>query len=134
MIVVDTNVISYFYLAGERSEQAQQAMQKDPEWAVPRLWRSEFRNVLVLQVRSRHLTLEEAQDLIEESIRLMSQREFDVRSAHVLRLATESGCTAYDCEFVALAQDLNVRLVTVDTQLLAAFPDVAISLDEYVAA
>jgi hypothetical protein len=32
-----------------------------------------------------------------------------------------------------LAQDLNVRLVTVDRQLLAEFPNVAISLDQYVA-
>ena len=71
---------------------------------------------------------------MDKSLHLMSGRERDVNSAHVLRLAAQSACSAYDCEFVALAQDLNVRLVTVDKQVLAEFPNVAISLDAYVAA
>jgi len=134
MIVVDTNVISYFYLSGQRSEQAQRALAIDPQWIAPWLWRSEFRNVLILNVRLRHLTLEAAYEIMDKSLHLMSGRERDVNSAHVLRLAAQSTCSAYDCEFVALAQDLNVRLVTVDKQILAEFPNVAISLDAYVAA
>jgi predicted nucleic acid-binding protein len=45
----------------------------------------------------------------------------------VLELASRSGCSAYDCEFVALAQDLEVPLVTNDRQILKAFPTIAIS-------
>jgi predicted nucleic acid-binding protein len=41
-------------------------------------------------------------------------------------------CSAYDCEFVALVQDIGVPLVTVDRQVLRAFPNVAISLDEFI--
>lgn len=134
MIVVDTNIISYFYLRGARSEQAQRALQKDPHWIAPLLWRSEFRNVLTLSIRGRHLTLAEAQEIMEESLGMMAGHEHAVRSSYVLRLAAESGCSAYDCEFVALAQDLKLPLLTVDQQLLANFPDVAISLDQYVAA
>jgi predicted nucleic acid-binding protein len=48
-------------------------------------------------------------------------------SHHVLSLAAQSGCSAYDCEFVALAQDLRVPLVTTDRQILKAFPTVAVS-------
>ncbi len=46
------------------------------------------------------------------------------------------GCIrpAYDCEFVALARDLNVPLVTSDKQVLTQFPDVATSLATFVAA
>ena len=54
-------------------------------------------------------------------------------SSRILQLAAESTCTGYDCEFVALAKDLGVHLVTVDKQLLSQFPDVAIALDKYVA-
>jgi predicted nucleic acid-binding protein len=133
MIVVDTNVIGYLFLRGQRSEQAQRAFVIDPQWMAPRLWRSEFRNVLILHVRSRRLALEAAHEIMGRSLRLMSGREHDVDSSHVLRLAAQSDCSAYDCEFVALAQDLNVRLITVDKQILAEFPDVAISLDTYVA-
>lgn len=35
------------------------------------------------------------------------------------------GCTAYDCEFVALSQRLGVPLVTLDRALLKAFPRLA---------
>jgi predicted nucleic acid-binding protein len=134
MIVVDTNVISYFYLSGQRSEQAGQAMEIDPQWAAPRLWRSEFRNVLILSIRHRHLTLETAVEVMDKSLRLMAGREYDVASSRVLRLAATSRCSAYDCEFVALAEHLGVPLITVDKQVLAQFPDVAISLDAFVAA
>ena len=37
----------------------------------------------------------------------------------------------YDCEFVALAQDLGVSLVTVDKQILEQFSYVAVSPDKY---
>jgi hypothetical protein len=36
------------------------------------------------------------------------------------------------CEFVALAKDLNLPLVTADKQILTQFPDVAVSLATFV--
>ena len=51
MIVVDTNVVSYLYLNGERSHQAEKLLSLDPHWCAPVLWRSEFRNVLGLYLR-----------------------------------------------------------------------------------
>jgi predicted nucleic acid-binding protein len=134
MIVVDTNVIAYLCLRGQRCELARQVLRKDPKWVAPFLWRSEFRNALTLYIRKQWITLAEAQEFMDESLRLMFGRERDVGSGHVLRLATQSSCTAYDCEFVALAEHLGVPLVTVDKQVLAQFPDVAISLDAFVAA
>jgi predicted nucleic acid-binding protein len=134
MIVVDTNIIGCLHLPGERSEQASEALRKDQKWVAPWLWRSEFRNTLIVHVRKGRFTLGEAHELMGKSLRLMYGRERDVNSIHVLRLAAQSACTAYDCEFVALAEDLNVQLVTVDKQVLAEFPNVAISLDAYVAA
>ena len=134
MIVVDTNVIAYLYLPGERSEQASQALQKDPMWVAPLLWRSEFRSALTLYVRKQRLALADAQEIMEESLRLMSGRECEPASSHVLRLAAESRCSAYDCEFVALAQDMDVPLVTVDRQVLTEFSELAVLLDDYIAA
>jgi predicted nucleic acid-binding protein len=48
---------------------------------------------------------------------------------HVLQLAAASRCTAYDCEYVALAYALDVPLVTVDRQILSHFPERAIALN-----
>jgi predicted nucleic acid-binding protein len=133
MIIVDTNIIGYFYLTSDRSIQAEKALLKDPFWSAPILWRSEFRNVLTLYIRKKLLKLEEAQEIIEEAMRLMQDREYEVSSQQVLNLAARSTCSAYDCEFIALANDLNSPLVTVDKQILVQFPKVAISLDQFVA-
>lgn len=51
----------------------------------------------------------------------------------VLELAMRSGCTAYDCEFVAVAKELEATLVTSDRQVLAAFPETAVSPEAFVA-
>jgi len=133
MIVVDTNIIAYFYLTGDHSAQVEQALLKDPLWAAPLLWRSELRNVLALYVRKKHLALADAQHVMEEALRLMQGREYEVASHQVLALAATSACSAYDCEFVALAIDLNAPLVTVDRQILDRFPEVAVSPVEFVA-
>ena len=131
MIVVDTNIIAYLYLTSERSEQAEQALRKDPQWAAPLLWRSEFRNVLALYLRKELLSLETAQQIMGEATSLMLGNEYNVASPQVLSLVAASTCSAYDCEFVALAQDLNVPLITTDNQILNSFPDLTVSLKSF---
>ena len=131
MIDVDTNVIGYLYLTSERSEQAERALIKDPEWAAPLLWRSEFRNVLATYIHENLIVFEYALHIIQEAEGLMRGGEYEIASAQVLRLAASSKCTAYDCEFVALADDLNVPLVTVDKEILARFPHRAIALHDF---
>lgn len=132
MIVVDTNIIGYLYLTGERSGQAEQALRKDPQWAAPLLWRSEFRNVLALYLRKKLLSLETAQQIMGEATSLMLGREYNVASPQVLDLVAVSTCSAYDCEFVALALDLDVPLVTVDQRVLNQFPTAAKALDDFI--
>ncbi len=132
MIVVDTNIIGYLYLTSERSGQAEQALRKDSQWAAPLLWRSELRNVLAFYLRRGFLSLETAQQVMDEATDLMLGREYNVTSPQVLDLVAASTCSAYDCEFVALALDLGVPLVTVDQQVLRQFPTTAESLDDFV--
>jgi predicted nucleic acid-binding protein len=133
MIVVDTNIIGYLYLSSEHSVLAEQALLKDPHWTAPLLWRSELRNVLALYIRKEILNLAEAQQIMNEAEALMQEGEFETTSHQILSLAASSACSAYDCEFVALAKDLNVPLVTVDKQILKQFPRIAISLEKFIA-
>jgi predicted nucleic acid-binding protein len=133
MIVADTNIIAYLYLEGERSTQVEKLLEKDTQWVAPLLWRSEFRNVLALYMRKRNLSLEQAQQIMQEAMLLMQEREYEIVSAHVLELVAASGCSAYDCEFVALAEDLRISLVTVDKKLIKEFSQIAISLDDFLA-
>ena len=131
MIVVDTNIIGYLYLTGERSHQAERALLKEPGWAAPVLWRSEFQSVLALYLRRKLMELPDAQQIMDEATGLMRGREYEVVSSEVLRLAAASACSAHDCVFVALAQDLDLPLVTVDRQVLHQFPDRAVSLEAF---
>jgi predicted nucleic acid-binding protein len=127
VIVADTNLIAYLLIEGEHTEASEAVLVKDPLWAAPLLWRSEFRNVLALYLRQGHLELAPALQYMNEAEARLSGREYEVPSAPVLELAQASGCSAYDCEFVHLAQELEVKLVTSDTRVLRAFPGIAIS-------
>jgi predicted nucleic acid-binding protein len=122
MIVVDSNVVAYLYLPGEFTAAAEKLLQREPDWAAPLLWRSELRNILALYMRKGLLSFERSFEIQREAEALLADNEYDVDSFDVLELARDSGCTAYDCEFVALAKRLNVKLVTSDAKLRTAFP------------
>jgi len=131
MIVVDSNVVAYLLLGGEKTPGARLAFRKDPVWAAPLLWRSEFRNVLAAYLRCGTLTLSDALEMMGEAETLFRGAEYSVDSGQVLKLVSESGCSAYDCEFVALAQQLGVSLLTSDAEILKEFPQTATSLDAF---
>ena len=128
MIVVDSNVLLYLYLPGEHAANAEALLERDPKWAAPVLWRSEFRNVLAGYMRRKALTLDQACALQSEAEGLMAGAEFEVDPDAVLGLVRDSDCSAYDCEFVALAIKLDTRLVTMDQKVLRAFPGRAVAL------
>ncbi len=122
MIVVDTNVLAYLYLPGAYTEQAEALLLREPAWAAPILWRSELRNVLVGYARRGAITFDQAALVQSEAESLLAGAEFEVDSDAVFELADRSECSAYDCEFAALAIKLRTKLVTMDRKLLDAFP------------
>jgi len=132
VIVVDTNVICSYWIRSPDSALAELALAKDPYWIAPVLWRSEFRNAAALMLRKKFLTKNTAQEIIDQAEAQFTGNEFAVQSRHVIELITQSRCSAYDCEFVALALEQRVPLVTVDRQLLREFPKIAVSLDQFV--
>jgi predicted nucleic acid-binding protein len=129
MIVVDSNVLAYLYLPGEYTQAAEALMTSDPEWAAPLLWRSEFRNILAGCLRRKSLTFPQAVALQAEAEDLLTGREYEVESRAVLELVRHSDCSAYDCEFVALAEKLGTKLVTMDKKILKAFPGHSVALN-----
>jgi predicted nucleic acid-binding protein len=129
MIVVDSNILAYLYLPGEFTEAAEALLESDPDWAAPVLWRSEFRNILAGYVRRDSLSFDQALAIQEEAESLLAGAEYEVDSRSVMLLVKDSDCSAYDCEFVALARLLGTALVTMDGKLLRAFPEIARALD-----
>lgn len=129
MIVVDTNILAYLYLPGDHTARAEALYERDNAWAVPVLWRSEFRNILAGYLRRDQLSYEQALALLAEAEALVAGYEYEVASRDVIGLVRDSDCSAYDCEFVALAQSLGVALVTADAKILRAFPRAAVPLN-----
>ena len=128
MIVVDSNVLAYLYLPGEYTAAAEALLEQDSDWAAPILWRSEFRNILAGYLRRKAITFEQANSLQREAESLLEGAEFELESIAVLELVRDSDCSAYDCEFIALAMKLDTKLITMDKKLLRAFPKRAIAL------
>lgn len=77
------------------------------------------------------MDLSKALFLTDKGEQLMKGREYYVPSKVILELSAISGCSAYDCEFVALAKDSNFSLVTTDKELITAFPETARHLLEF---
>lgn len=125
MIVVDTNILAHFWLPSDSTELCDELYKKDPQWVAPILWRSEFRNVIALYIRKELIDLAQALMILEKVELQMKDNQFQVNSTQVLYHVSQSKCSSYDCEFVSLAKDLDLKLITMDKQLLREFPNLA---------
>ena len=131
MIVADTNLIAYLLVPGSHTRASERVYERDPHWIAPLLWRSELRNVLAIYLQRGELELEIAAELMGLAETLMRANEYAVASHEVLALAAESRCSAYDCEFVALARQERIPLITTDQELLIAFPRTATAPEHF---
>jgi predicted nucleic acid-binding protein len=122
VIVADVNILAYLLIPGKFIKAAELLLEEEPVWVVPRLWRSEFRNILANYLRANEMGLDDAAVIFQRAEELVGAEEYEVETDDVLRLCKESKCSAYDCEYIALAEFLDLTLVTKDGKLAKAFP------------
>jgi len=132
MIVVDANLIGNLYLQNNDSPLAVKVFEKDPDWYAPFLWQSEVRSIVTSYFRHNFITSDKAMQILEEAHGLMVNHDRFVSSSVVLELVGTSNCTSYDCEYVALAKEMNLSLVTFDKQVVSAFPRIAVFPKDFV--
>ena len=120
MIVVDTNVFASLLIPGPHQAAVEAVRERDDDWRAPHLWQSEFRNVLTLCLRRQAMTLDVALETWTLAQEVMASGAIGVDGALVLTCAQRLHLTAYDAEFVVLAEALDVPLVTLDREILAA--------------
>jgi predicted nucleic acid-binding protein len=130
VIVVDTNLIAYAVLPGERTVDALVLAERDPAWIAPALWRRELRNVLATLMRVRKLPLVQALRAFHAAEELVTDATVEPSTEQCLRLAARGGVSAWDAEFVFVAEALGLQLVTADKRLVRAFPARVVPLDE----
>jgi len=126
MIVVDANVIAYLLIRGERSEAMDRLLDRDADWVAPRLWLDEFLNVLCTCERNRGIGSAQAVALLEDALTLMDGASYEVAPERVLAVARRTGCSGYDSQYIALAEDLGLKLYTCDQLILQKCPGMAI--------
>lgn len=126
MIVVDTNVIAYLLIRGERSGAMDRLLDLDAEWVAPRLWLDEFLNVLCTHERTGGIGSAQALALLEDALALMDSASYEVAPERVLAVARRTGCSGYDSQYIALAEDLGLKFYTCDQRILQKCPDIAI--------
>lgn len=132
MIVVDANLIGNLLIKSDHSPLAVQVFEKDPDWYAPILWQSEVRSIVTSYFRHHLLPLDNAYRIMDEAHGLMTDHERFISSNLVLELVGSSKCTSYDCEYVALAKEMNLTLVTFDKQVVGEFPRIAVSPQNFV--
>jgi predicted nucleic acid-binding protein len=127
VVLVDTNVLAYLMLEGDRTSAAQELFERDADWRSEAFIMVEFSNVLTTYVRTKVLSRDQGLKLLAGAEELVPELT-RVQHARALETATQFGISAYDARFIALAIQMKVELVTEDAKLRAAVPSWTVSL------
>ena len=131
MIVVDSSVVVNAVVEGPLTAEVLSSRAKDKRWIAPSLWKSEVRSALTQHVRHGTFSLHEGFQRAVESENLVFETR-EMRDHHsILTVAVESGCSAYDGEFIALALETGLPLLTYDRKLIDLFPAIALTPGEW---
>lgn len=132
MIVVDTNIISYLFIPNDTYTPLAEALYlKDSQWSSPFLWRYEFMSVLGIYLRKNLIDAAGCKSIYKEAMDLVVSRPISDFGA-VFNIVQNSILSSYDCEFVAIAMQSKLPLITEDKKILRAFPDIAFPIETYV--
>jgi predicted nucleic acid-binding protein len=131
MIAVDTPIIVYHFLPGEKTKHTENLLKRDSNWITSPLWKYEFRNVLAGFIRKDLVSFIDAIAISEEAEQFFLHREVQIPPAKIVDLINRSPCTGYDLEFVAVAIEMGTKLVTNDKEILKHFPEISISINCY---
>jgi predicted nucleic acid-binding protein len=126
--LVDTNIIAYLLIEGDRTEAAQALYSRDADWSSEAFVLVEFSNILCTYTRSRGLSAVQSKELLARATTLMPMLS-TVEHGEAIEVAVQFGLSAYDARFIALAKQTKCRLVTEDKKLQAAVPAWTLSLE-----
>lgn len=132
MVVVDTNVLAYLLIEGDRTPLARALYSRDPEWRSEAFLLVEFSNLLATYVRADALDSKAAQSLLAKAEQTLAGT-LALPHAPALSLAIELGVSAYDARFLAVARRLDRKLVTEDAKLRRAAPALTQTIEQALA-
>jgi predicted nucleic acid-binding protein len=131
MIVVDAEMLVSLTLVRPQTAMAREAFLKDPDWAAPPLWRSDFRGQLWKHLSANRISKGQAIKAFEAAHAVIAGNEPEPDLSHILTLAQSHTLEVYDAEYVAVARALGVPYVTTDEDLAKACPDDVVLLRQF---
>lgn len=125
MLVVDANVLAYFLVQGEKTDQARSLRAVDPDWQAPTLIFYEVASVLTQLAKQGGISLEAAQAAFATALTLVTPVGSQVDGRRTIEIAARLDVSAYDACYLATAESLGAPLATEDGRLLRLAPEVA---------
>jgi len=131
-LVLDTSVVAKWFLPEPLSDRADRILEDVRlgrlRPAAPDLIVYEFANILWQRLKKGEISRRQSDVIMKDFERLpINLAPGDVLGSRALEMAVETGCTAYDGAFIALADSLGTRLVTADRRLTARLADTRFS-------
>jgi len=117
MIVVDASVVAYLLIEGELTEVVRELYQVDPEWLTPPILNHEILSILAA-VGAEEQSPHSVEIIWRDARALLGARQQVPDPVNSLRLAVELGISSYDAQYLSLAQQLKLPLITGDARLL----------------
>ena len=130
MVAVDTNIVVALFIRGRFSDDALKLQRKDSVWRTEPFALVEFSNVFATYQRARYLSKAAALERLQLAEEFLSPNYLRVSNQSALELALQYRVSGYDARFLAVADQLRLRLLTEDIQLRTAAPALTQSLKE----
>ena len=122
MIVVDVNIIVNLFIEGDHSTAAADLYEQDDQWYCPDIWIHEITNVISTYVKHGGLPPKKADQILNNAMAYFLDNTFSMPMTDVLKCSLKYNISAYDAEYIVLANINKTRLVTVDKKLNKAIP------------
>lgn len=120
-LVVDASVALKWVVREPLQAEAMRFLDRDLTLLAPDLIWSELGNALWKRVRRREMDAEDALGALDIITQLPLQTKTIFGNAgRSLRMAIETGCSAYDCAYLALAENEDTQVVTADRPFFEA--------------
>ena len=121
MIVADASVVTFLFLEGELSGIARELFTFDSEWITPPILNHEMLNIFAA-VGSADGNVQGMEELWKEARGVLGSRQQIPDPQQSLRLAIELGISGYQAQYIALAGQHRLPLLTTDALLLELLP------------
>jgi predicted nucleic acid-binding protein len=130
MIIADASVVCFLFLEGELSGVIREIYEKDPDWMTPPILNHELLNIFAA-LGAVEGDVHGMEDLWREARGVLASRQQIPDPLRSLRLAIELGVSGYQAQYVALAEQQRLPLLTLDQRLLELLPKKTYTPQEY---